>query len=188
MPIPGRELVDPWISRLTYIYIDPIVVLANKVSHLSFDQLPPLLDVDDASYLTKQASQVCIYLSSTYLLLIVGSISASIRSLVLNNVIYSGDCWTTSVRPHSSLPFRIVLTISLPGWEFFVGGICLLGAAISTFAGPVSINMILTYVHVCFLETQLLQFSFFKAIWKLMERMRLPNLGFGWSFFLLAHF
>ena len=62
MPIPGRELVDPWISRLTYIYVDPIIILANKVSHLNFDQLPALLDVDYASYLTEQAFQVCIYL------------------------------------------------------------------------------------------------------------------------------
>ena len=44
MPIPRRELVDPCISRLTYTYVDPVVVLASKASQLSFDQLPPLLD------------------------------------------------------------------------------------------------------------------------------------------------
>lgn len=58
MTIPGRELVDPWISRLFYVYIDPIVILANKLSHLNFDQLPPLLDVDYASHLKEQAFPV----------------------------------------------------------------------------------------------------------------------------------
>lgn len=61
MSIPGRELVDPWISKLFFTYIDPVVVLANKVSHLKFDQLPPLLDVDYASYVTKQAFPVRIH-------------------------------------------------------------------------------------------------------------------------------
>lgn len=60
MQPPGRELTDPWISKLLFIYIDPIVVLANKVSHLKVDQLPPLLDVDYSSYITKQAFAVCI--------------------------------------------------------------------------------------------------------------------------------
>lgn len=54
----GRELADPWISKLLFIYIDPVVALANKVVHLKAEQLPALLDVDRASYLTKIASSV----------------------------------------------------------------------------------------------------------------------------------
>ena len=110
MPIPGRELVDPWISRLTYIYVDPIIILANKVSHLNFDQLPALLDVDYASYLTKQAFQVCIYLIHFFSLLIAACVSTSTRSLALNDVICSGGSYTTSVRPQSYPSLRILLT------------------------------------------------------------------------------
>lgn len=58
MHVPAREQTDPWISRLLYMYIDPIVVLANKVSHLNTQQLPPLKDVDYADYLQKQAFPV----------------------------------------------------------------------------------------------------------------------------------
>ncbi|KAF8876201.1 hypothetical protein CPB84DRAFT_1853019 [Gymnopilus junonius] len=50
-----RELVDPWISRATYTYLDSVIISANRVAHLGFDQLPALLDVDYASYLTKKA-------------------------------------------------------------------------------------------------------------------------------------
>ena len=61
MSIPGRELIDQWISKALFVYIDPVVMAANKVSHLNFDQLPPLLDVDYASYVTKQAFPVRDY-------------------------------------------------------------------------------------------------------------------------------
>ncbi|KDR83065.1 hypothetical protein GALMADRAFT_238871 [Galerina marginata CBS 339.88] len=55
MSNPTKELIGSWISKLTFTYIDSIILLANKVPHLSFDQLPPLLDVDRADYLTKTA-------------------------------------------------------------------------------------------------------------------------------------
>ena len=63
MAIPGRELVDPWISKLLFMYIDPVVVSANKVAHLEFDQLPLLLDIDYACYITKTALPVRVYLN-----------------------------------------------------------------------------------------------------------------------------
>ncbi|KDR83059.1 hypothetical protein GALMADRAFT_238853 [Galerina marginata CBS 339.88] len=55
MPNPPGELTGSWISKLTYVYLDSIILLANKVSHLGYDQLPPLLDVDRADFLSKTA-------------------------------------------------------------------------------------------------------------------------------------
>lgn len=97
MPIPGRELVDPWVSKLLFIYIDPVVVLANKVAHLKFDQLPLLLDIDYASYITKTAFPVRIY-PHLLAFCLQSNGSTLIRSLAENDVIYSGDCYTPFVR------------------------------------------------------------------------------------------
>ncbi|KDR83052.1 hypothetical protein GALMADRAFT_57306 [Galerina marginata CBS 339.88] len=55
MPNPPGELTSSWISKLTYVYIGPVILLANKLPHLSYNQLPPLLDVDRADHLTKTA-------------------------------------------------------------------------------------------------------------------------------------
>ncbi|KAH8072268.1 hypothetical protein BXZ70DRAFT_964229 [Cristinia sonorae] len=36
------------LSRLTYTYLDPLIYRANQVDHLSFDELPPIPDYDEA--------------------------------------------------------------------------------------------------------------------------------------------
>lgn len=74
MDLPGRELVDPWISRLFFGFIDPVVLLANKFSHLKADQLPALLDADCAYYVTKKAFPVLIH-SHLFLLYALDQIS-----------------------------------------------------------------------------------------------------------------
>ncbi|KAF7978930.1 hypothetical protein HWV62_44135 [Athelia sp. TMB] len=38
-----------------WTFLDPIILLANRVSHLAFDQLPPLADSDEAKNLAKKA-------------------------------------------------------------------------------------------------------------------------------------
>ncbi|KAF8908923.1 hypothetical protein CPB84DRAFT_105721 [Gymnopilus junonius] len=54
-PEPNPEQTASWISALTYSYLDPLIILASKVVHLSYEQLPPLADYDRAQYLTSHA-------------------------------------------------------------------------------------------------------------------------------------
>ncbi|KAF9475054.1 multidrug resistance-associated ABC transporter [Pholiota conissans] len=49
-PIPSPEQTAPWISRITFTYMDSVIYMATKVAHLSFAQLPPLSDVDASVY------------------------------------------------------------------------------------------------------------------------------------------
>ena len=100
MPVPGRELVDPWISKLTYTYLDSVIIAANRVAHLSFDQLPALLDVDHAAHLIKDAFRVrllTVVTESTFMF--ISFSSTSIPSKAPNAVISFGGCFTTSVSP-----------------------------------------------------------------------------------------
>lgn len=62
MPVPNPEQTSPWISRVTYTYIDSVILLANRVSHLSYNQLPPLSDYDAAKYQAQEAFPVRISL------------------------------------------------------------------------------------------------------------------------------
>ncbi|KIJ38959.1 hypothetical protein M422DRAFT_258374 [Sphaerobolus stellatus SS14] len=58
MPEPNPELTVSWLSMLTYIYMNPIVFAAAKVSHLTPDKLPPLSDTDWAKYLKKRTFSI----------------------------------------------------------------------------------------------------------------------------------
>jgi len=58
MPVPNAELTSSWISRLTFSYMDPIILLGSRVSHISPDQLPPLVDEDWARIQTQWALPV----------------------------------------------------------------------------------------------------------------------------------
>ncbi|KAF8308383.1 hypothetical protein DL93DRAFT_2100728 [Clavulina sp. PMI_390] len=54
-PLPATpEQTASIISSLLYSYMDPVIVKASKHSHLPFDQLPPLADVDHVKYLREQ--------------------------------------------------------------------------------------------------------------------------------------
>ncbi|KAJ7501621.1 hypothetical protein B0H11DRAFT_2275231 [Mycena galericulata] len=51
MPVPNPEQTASIISAMFFFFIDPIVFLANRIPHLSHDQLPPLMDYDYAANL-----------------------------------------------------------------------------------------------------------------------------------------
>ncbi|KDR83115.1 hypothetical protein GALMADRAFT_238938 [Galerina marginata CBS 339.88] len=55
MPVANPEQTASWISALTFSYNDSLILLANKVAHLRYDQLPPLADYDYVQYLKNTA-------------------------------------------------------------------------------------------------------------------------------------
>lgn len=55
IPMPNPEQTASWISRITFSYIDAVILLGTKVAHLRHDQLPPLCDDDYAEYQTRAA-------------------------------------------------------------------------------------------------------------------------------------
>jgi hypothetical protein len=46
MAEPNPEQTASILSMITYTFLDQIVLLAYRVPHLSYDQLPPLADYD----------------------------------------------------------------------------------------------------------------------------------------------
>ena len=70
---PNPEQTASWISRITFSYIDSVILLGTKVAHLRHDQLPPLCDDDYAQYQTREASSVrrcSFYILSRYLIIL----------------------------------------------------------------------------------------------------------------------
>ncbi|KAH9480681.1 ATP-binding cassette transporter abc4 [Psilocybe cubensis] len=55
MPIPNDEQTCSIFSRAVYTYLDPVIALGYRVSHLEFDQLPPLPDTEEAKNIVKYA-------------------------------------------------------------------------------------------------------------------------------------
>jgi len=55
------EQTSSIISMMTYTFLDPIIVMGSKVSHLPADQLPLLNDRDGAKYQTGWAFKVCCW-------------------------------------------------------------------------------------------------------------------------------
>jgi hypothetical protein len=62
IPTPNPEQTASWISRITFSYIDAVILLGTKVAHLRHDQLPPLCDDDYAQYQTREAFPVRRYI------------------------------------------------------------------------------------------------------------------------------
>jgi hypothetical protein len=52
---------------MTYTFLDPVIAMGYKVSHLRADQLPLLIDRDGAKYLTGWAFKVCWMFVGEYL-------------------------------------------------------------------------------------------------------------------------
>ncbi len=52
------EQTTSLISRMLYIYIDPIITSASKVDHLPLEQLPPLCDSDAMKNLVARSFKV----------------------------------------------------------------------------------------------------------------------------------
>ncbi|KAJ7720271.1 hypothetical protein DFH07DRAFT_760895 [Mycena maculata] len=55
MPVPNPEQIASVLSSVLYFFLDPIIFLASRIPHLSFDQLPPLCDYDYAEDLKIKA-------------------------------------------------------------------------------------------------------------------------------------
>ncbi|KAJ7645869.1 hypothetical protein B0H17DRAFT_1186847 [Mycena rosella] len=55
MPVTNPEQTSSIISLILYFFLDPIIFLAYRIPHLSFDQLPPLCDYDYAENLKEEA-------------------------------------------------------------------------------------------------------------------------------------
>ncbi|KJA23280.1 hypothetical protein HYPSUDRAFT_201568 [Hypholoma sublateritium FD-334 SS-4] len=55
MPVTNDEQTCSLFALVVYTYLDPIIFLGARVSHLRFDQLPPLSDTDYSKNLTKEA-------------------------------------------------------------------------------------------------------------------------------------
>ncbi|KAJ7105184.1 hypothetical protein C8R44DRAFT_858596 [Mycena epipterygia] len=51
MAVPNPEQTASLISTMFYFFLDPLVILAHRVPHLVYDQLPPLSDYDSAANL-----------------------------------------------------------------------------------------------------------------------------------------
>lgn len=52
---PNPEQTASLISLVTYAFLDPTILLANRIPHLSADQLPPIADYDQAKNLVKKS-------------------------------------------------------------------------------------------------------------------------------------
>ena len=48
------------LSLALYSFLDPVIYLANRLSGLSYNQLPPLADYDDAHNLANKSFPVCV--------------------------------------------------------------------------------------------------------------------------------
>jgi hypothetical protein len=62
MAEPAPEQTASWASMMMFSFLDPTVALAYRVPHLSFDQLPPLADYDEAHNLVKRSFPVRVFL------------------------------------------------------------------------------------------------------------------------------
>lgn len=61
MSVPNDEQTCSIFSRCVYTYLDPVISLGYRVSHLQFDQLPPLPDSDECKNLINIAFPVCLH-------------------------------------------------------------------------------------------------------------------------------
>ena len=59
MDTPNPEQTASLFSLITYSFLDPVVILANRIPHLSADLLPPLADYDYAKNLRAHSFPVC---------------------------------------------------------------------------------------------------------------------------------
>jgi hypothetical protein len=150
---PNPEQTASWISRITFSYMDAVILLGTKVAHLRHDQLPPLRDDDYAQYQTREAFSVRrSFISFPEMEISLYCNSTSIRSVAPNVGIYSLGCCDTSVCLCFQIPtaldliFMIVLFSMVLGRDYVILGLTLFCSSICSFAAPIGINQTLRYV------------------------------------------
>ena len=62
MEVPNPEQTASVFSLAVYTFVDPIIMEAYRVPHLSHEKLPPLCDFDKSRRLATNAFPVCMYL------------------------------------------------------------------------------------------------------------------------------
>lgn len=60
-PKPTAEQIASPLSFALWAFLDPVILLANRVSHLAYEQLPSLADSDQAKNLIKKSFPVRLY-------------------------------------------------------------------------------------------------------------------------------
>ncbi|KIO02467.1 hypothetical protein M404DRAFT_9898 [Pisolithus tinctorius Marx 270] len=94
---PHPEQTTSWLSFSLYTWLDPIIVKAQRVTHLARDQLPPLADYDYACNLRKQSFPVISTLAAPVGInklleyLETGGVGATIRPWVWIVAIFAGQ-------------------------------------------------------------------------------------------------
>jgi hypothetical protein len=58
MPTPSPEQTASICSLVLYNFLDPLILLATMMPHLSYELLPPLADYNDAKNLKSEAFPV----------------------------------------------------------------------------------------------------------------------------------
>lgn len=84
MPVTNDEQTCSLFALAVYTYLDPIIFLGARVSHLGFNQLPPLSDTDYSKNLTEEAFPVSIHSTQPTAMTYTASISISIHLWVPN--------------------------------------------------------------------------------------------------------
>lgn len=60
MEEPNSEQTASLLSRMSFSYMDPVVISASKTKHLTLDQLPPLSDTDYMKNLEARSFKVSL--------------------------------------------------------------------------------------------------------------------------------
>lgn len=98
MPVTNDEHTSSLISLALYTYLDPVILLGAKVSHLKYDQLPPLMDTDYSENLIKRAFPVrSVYPNQSASRLKVTLSTLTNSDLALTSAIYSLVSYACSV-------------------------------------------------------------------------------------------
>lgn len=115
------EQTASMLSFLTYSYLDSLVILANRVPHLPYDELPPLSDTSYAKHLMKTAQPVLLQIFSKFVWLLTVNDRSLILSLPGSMSISSGSCFghIVSTFPPRRQCFDIILTYTHSDYEYF---------------------------------------------------------------------
>jgi hypothetical protein len=160
MPVPNAEQTASIFSFAIYSFLDPVVFLAYRVSHLAHDQLPPLADYDYARHLTEKSFPVCVLLETYTLPLITASQYLDSYTGIKKRHLFFG-LMRVFRKEYSILTVAIIINV-------FV-----------SFAGPVGIKQLLGYAIFYHPPSTAEYTDLTVDTSKRMERMRSCVLGSG---------